>query len=53
MTYKEAKKMANKNNPNILYTGDAGNGCTFEVYYNPLLGRQIWATVMPNGLRVY
>ena len=30
MTYQEAKKSANKKNAGIVYTGDAGNGCTFE-----------------------
>ena len=52
MTYQEAKKAATKANPNVLYTGEAGNGCTFEVYYCPKRNRQIWTTVTPNGTRI-
>jgi len=52
MTYAEAKKAANKKNAGIVYTGYAGNGCTFEVYYCEWRKRQIWTTVTPNGTRI-
>lgn len=52
MTYSEAKQAANKTNANKLFTGEAGNGCTFEVYYCPQRKRQIWTTVTANGVRI-
>ena len=52
MNFKDAKKVANKKNANIVYSGDAGNGCTFEVYYCPIRNRQIWTTITPNGTRI-
>ena len=52
MTYAEAKKAATKKNANITSSGDAGNGCTFEVYFCDQRGRQIWTTVTPNGVRI-
>jgi len=52
MTYAEAKKAATKKNANITFSGDAGNGCTFEVYFCDQRGRQIWTTVTPNGVRI-
>lgn len=52
MTYQEAKKTATKENAKIVYTGDAGNGHTFEVYYCPIRGRQIWATVTKEGIKI-
>lgn len=53
MTYSQAKKTATKNNQNITYKGDAGNNCTFEVYYCSTKKRQIWATVLPSGIKIY
>lgn len=52
MTYQEAKRKANRKNPNIIYRGDAGNGHTFEVYYCPRRKRQIWTTITPEGMRI-
>ena len=52
MTYAEAKKAANKKNVGIVYTGDAGNGCIFEVYYCKWRKRQIWTTIAKNGTRI-
>lgn len=51
MTYQQAKKAA-KANPGILYTGDAGNGCVFEVYFCVKRGRVISTCVTPNGVRI-
>ena len=52
MTYQSAKLAANKQNANIIYTGDAGNNCTFEVYWCPRRSRQIWATITKDGFRI-
>lgn len=52
MTYQEAKKAANKKAPNVVFTGDAGSGCTFEVYFCDWRNRQIWTTITPNGVRI-
>lgn len=52
MTYQEAKAAANKKAPNVTFTGDAGNGHTFEVYYCPRRKRQVWTTITPQGLRI-
>ena len=53
MTYAEAKKAANRRNPNMVYKGDAGNGFSFEVYYNPWLKRQVWTTINDKtGFRI-
>jgi hypothetical protein len=52
MTYKQAKQKANKENPNIIYTGYAGNNCRFEVYFCPKRNRQIWTTITSQGFRV-
>ncbi len=52
MTYSEAKKAANKENANIVYMGDAGNGCKFEVYFCPRRNRQIWAAITKDGTRI-
>jgi len=51
MTYSEAKKKANKRNAGKVFTGDAGNDCTFEVYYCEWRKRQIWTTINKNGFR--
>lgn len=52
MTYEEAKKAANSKNANIVFSGDAGNGFRFEVYFCDKRGRQIWTTVTSSGVRV-
>ena len=52
MTYQEAKKAATKKNAGIVYMGDAGNGCTFEVYYCTKRSRQIWTTITKDGIRI-
>lgn len=52
MTYKEAKTAATKSNAGIVYTGDAGNGCTFEVYFCARRNRQVWVTITPDGTRI-
>lgn len=52
MTYQQAKAAATKKNANIVYSGDAGNGCTFEVYYCEWRKRQIWTTITASGIRI-
>ena len=52
MTYAEAKKAANKSNAGKVFNGDAGNGCTFEVYFCEWRKRQIWTTVTKSGARI-
>jgi hypothetical protein len=52
MTYQQAKAAANRKAPNITFTGSAGNGHTFEVYYCPRRGRQVWTTITPQGVRI-
>lgn len=52
MTYSEAKKAAKKS-PGVLYTGDAGNNCTFEVYFCAKRQRLVSNCVTPNGVRIY
>jgi len=52
MTYNQAKNAANSTNQNIIFAGDAGNGCRFEVYFCPQRNRQIWTTVTANGTRI-
>lgn len=52
MTYKEAKKLATKNNPNKEYSGDAGNGCKFIVMFCPIRNRQVWTTITKDGTRL-
>lgn len=52
MTYKQAKLSANKENANIVYRGDAGNNCSFEVYFCSRRNRQIWTTITPDGTRI-
>ena len=52
MNYQDAKAAANKKAPNVTFTGDAGNGHTFEVYYCPRRKRQVWTTITPQGLRI-
>ena len=52
MTYKQAKKQANKKNQKTVFRGDAGNGFMFEVYYCPRRKRQVWTTITPNGDRI-
>lgn len=52
MTYAEAKAAATKAAPNKVFTGDAGGGWTFEVYYCPRRGRQVWTSINPHGMRI-
>jgi len=52
MTYNQAKNAANSTNQNIIFAGEAGNGCRFEVYFCPQRNRQIWTTVTANGTRI-
>ena len=52
MTYKEAKSKATKKNQNILFTGDAGNGNRFEVYFCSRRNRQIRSTIFKDGARI-
>ena len=53
MTYSQAKKAANSTNANIVFAGDAGNGCRFEVYFCDQRNRQIWTTVTPTEYGLY
>lgn len=52
MTYQQAKAAATKQNANIVFSGDAGNGCKFEVYFCTQRNRQIWTTITANGVRI-
>lgn len=52
MTYRQAKEAATSANANIIFTGDAGNGCRFEVYFCGQRGRQVWTTITPLGVRI-
>lgn len=52
MSYAEAKKAATIANAGQIFSGPAGNGCTFEVYFCSRRGRQIWSTILPSGVRV-
>ena len=52
MTYQQAKLAANKTNPNIVYMGDAGNGCMFEVYWCSFRQRQVWTTITASGVKI-
>lgn len=52
MEYKTAKSLATSKNPNVSYSGDAGNGCTFVVYWCPRRKRQIWSTITPAGVAI-
>ena len=52
LSYKEAKQLATKKNAGIIYFGDAGNGCKFEVYYCLRRNSQIWTTITKDGFRI-
>ena len=52
MTYAEAKKAATSRNADKVFTGDAGNGHTFEVYWCNWRKRQVWSTVNRAGYRI-
>jgi hypothetical protein len=49
----QAANQAAKQNPGVLYTSDAGDGWTHEVYFCERLNRLVHATVNPNGLRIH
>ncbi len=51
MTYKQAKALATKSNAGEVFTSDAGNGWTSEVFWCASRKRQIWTSINPDGLR--
>jgi|DEB0MinimDraft_4_1074332.scaffolds.fasta_scaffold20732_4 hypothetical protein len=52
MTYTEAKKLATKKNPNVVYEGDAGNGWTFQVYYCSIRNKVVSLSISPEGISI-
>ena len=52
MTYAQAKKEVKKDRTNKIFTGDAGNGCTFKMYFCQRRQRVINICVLPDGTEV-
>ena len=52
LTYKEAKRLASRKNPNAVFRSDAGDGWTSEVYWCSRRKRQVWTSISPDGIRV-
>ena len=52
LPYREAKRLASRKNPNMVFRSDAGQGWTSEVYWCSRRKRQIWTSINPDGARI-